>query len=238
MLANLAATWNFPVINPWALSTDKLYHRDQHGVVTLAEGPTGFETLMPVLAERRRILWDESVVPHFHHGKPSLFPDLNKTIWMIRDPRDCLYSDWRRNTDGYDKFEDYLVGNWRGTGETPVAVLDDFHRTWLEAEATLDILRVRFEALKEDPLKTARLLAAHLNWMPTREQLDAATFAIDFDHARKTEQSLPFSLRARFPIHRAGRPQEWRQRWTKSQLALLPASFSALVMELGYPIRD
>lgn len=234
MLANVFAAWNVPIIDPWGLSTAALYTRGRDGAVHLPPGPTGFEALMPVFAERKRFPWNQRVVPWFHHRVADQAPAPKRVVWVIRDPRDCLYSDWRRQGPDRPPLLNYLRGDWRGTGRTPVDYLLDFSRSWLNAESGQKVLRVRFEAIKTDPAETLRHVSAHIDLAPDIGQLDAVPHLVDFDRARAVSQALPDRLHPPFEAHRAGACQEWRARWTKEELEALPRGMMKLIEQLGY----
>lgn len=233
ILANVFAAWNFPVLNPWGLDTSELYQADDAGRIALNK-PTGFEALMPVILERDHFHWRFDAVPFFHHRPADKAPALEQAVWLIRDPRDCLYSDWQRQRGRYPRFQEYLSSNWKNTGVAPATYLEQFYQGWIAAELHLQLLRVRFEDIKSDPVKAFRSIARHLKLELYGDDWDCLERHVDITNAKAASESLPTELKPDFELVRAGKAQEWRSRWTSSYFENLPDSWNDLIENLGY----
>lgn len=235
ILANALAHWNVPVIDPWNLSTNELYEQMPGGRVRVSASPSGFETLMPDLAPGQVLTWRTDIVPRFHHRSPAQAPPFPRVIWVVRDPRDCLYSAWKREST--PSFTEFLGADWRYPGESALAYITRFCIEWLSALPGMDGLRIRYEDIKCEPGKTLRGVSEFLGLEVAPELLSNAGSLVDWSRARRAEERLPEKLRAPFTVNRAGRVEEWRESWSEENRQALGEEFLSVLERLGYSVR-
>ncbi|KAA9133215.1 sulfotransferase [Marinihelvus fidelis] len=232
ILANVMVAWNVPVIDPWNLSTSGLYEQGPGGRIRVSPDPSGFETLMPELRRGQILAWRTDVIPRFHHCSPAQSPPRPRTIWIVRDPRDCLYSAWRREKTA--SFARFLSAEWRYPGESALTYITRFCTAWLSALPALDGLLVRFEDLKRSPGKSLLRVSEYLGLGDVLASSTHPRKLVDWNRARKAESRLPERLRAPFTVNRAGQPEEWRESWDSETTRVLNDEFFSLLERLGY----
>ncbi|MCF6263206.1 MAG: hypothetical protein L3J24_06440 [Xanthomonadales bacterium] len=99
-LASCLFEIEIPSWNPWGMNNTGDWQHSSENTFQYVPGNHGWKTLFPGLYDARTCVFRTSPVPRFHHSLPGVYPCKPKTVLIIRDPRDCLYSSWRRSLNG------------------------------------------------------------------------------------------------------------------------------------------
>lgn len=161
---------------------------------------------LPVLSQRKHFQFNDQLEVQWLHEWPTAADWQHRVMYFIRDPRDAMYSRYRREGASMP-FKDYLdfpdafslldkIDHWRA-----------FNESWLE-HPRMQV--VRFEDYKANALQ---LLKQTMDWIgfPTSEPaLEVACAASSFEKAAQAERQYLQNNGGGQLINRAGKSGEWR----------------------------
>ena len=95
-LASTLLECHFPIWNPW--NVDMSLEWKHHGGTAYEYFYPGdpWSRVLPGLASGRRFNFRAGLVPRFSHTTPGQWPLSPRLVLFVRDPRDALFSAWRR----------------------------------------------------------------------------------------------------------------------------------------------
>lgn len=182
----------------------------------------------------------ESPRLRFTHAFPWQIERAARRILFVRDPRDALYSEWRRHLrneglaadTGFPQFAQ--SGFWGGPAS--YADLLWLHlQVWLQRDPRgTQTLVLRFEDSKAEPQACIRRALDWLSIERSDARIEAAIEASRVEHLQRVESALAASAGSRV-FNRAGRPFEWQQAWWPHWHRLLGPHWAPLLQALGYP---
>ncbi len=195
--------------------------------------------LLPSLQHGREFAFRATPVPRLTHAWPATYADPPRTILFVRDPRDALYSFWQRArrvglAPESQPFAEFVAEPWFHYPLRRVDFLALWLRAWRHALSKRNHLVLRFEDYRADAAATLRRALAFLELDVNEAAQQRAVAASDFEVARHAEQRLfeTGTLSAQF--NRAGRADEWRERFDADMHAALGARFASVNAWLGY----
>ena len=176
----------------------------------------------------------------FTHAFPWQIECAPRRILFVRDPRDALYSEWRRHLRNEGLAADTGLlefarsGFWGG----PASFVD---LLWLHLQAWLNrdprgtqTLVLRFEDSKRSPQACIRRVLDWLGLTRSDAQIDAAIEASRVERLQRVEAERGAGAGSRV-FNRAGQPFEWQQAWWPHWHRLLGPHWAPLLQALGYP---
>lgn len=225
--------WGFDTRSEWALQGDGRYrYVAEHGPwqQTLASLQTG-----------RLQLFDLSLQPRFSHGFPWQCDLSQRTVFIVRDPRDALYSEWQRQVrnrqvEAGTPFEVFLKRPFFGGPISHIDLLWLHLRSWL-AWCQLNptrFKRLRFEDWKSEPQTQ---LAEACHWMglePDPLELARAVAASEVNRLQKVEEQLLREDPGARQFNRRGLRYEWRSAWQTDWFKAFGPHWTALFDALDY----
>lgn len=239
----LPELWGFDTAREWLDLGDGRWRyvaEDGPWAQTLAGPRPGREFQ---LAERPRL--------RFTHAFPWQIERAPRTVLFVRDPRDALYSEWRRHqrNEGLDPDIGLpafaRAGFWGG----PVAYADLLWlhlACWLHPD-TLDlapesvreaasdrVLLLRFEDTKTDPAACLRRVLDWLGLSRSPTAIEAAVAASRVERLQRVEADRAMEAGSRV-YNRAGLAFEWQRAWWPHWHGLLGPHWAPLLQTLGYP---
>jgi hypothetical protein len=160
---------------------------------------------LPVLSQRDNFEFGDQIEVQWLHEWPTDADWKHRVLYFIRDPRDAMYSRYRREGSTL-AFNDYLafpdafsllekVDHWRL-----------FNESWI-AHPNLKV--VRFEDYKADALQTLRQAIAWLGLTRAEGELVNAIENSSFEKAAQAERHYLRTMGSAQVINRAGKPGEW-----------------------------
>jgi Sulfotransferase domain len=173
-------------------------------------------------------------------------------IWfLVRDPRDALYSWYRWRLDfaeeSFDEvpesFEEFLRGPDH-TGRSPIEDWTSFYVDWMEQQRVRDDrdpLVTRFEDLKERPFPAMREALAAFGLEVEDDALRRAIERSTFDSMRKHEESVAEADEDRAPearIMRSGKVSGWKE-WMTPEIErhFSGPEIRSVAQRFGYSLR-
>jgi hypothetical protein len=191
---------------------------------------------LPSLGRQQSFAFRDDVEIDYVQDFASRQPDGRPVILIVRDPRDAIYSMYRRQAPQLTFAEFCRFPN-------PLTLLDSaahwalFVGAWLDQP---DVHIVRFEDYKRDAEATLRRVLERFDLGGSDEAIRAALDQSSFDKARAAEAAF----RARFPgdpqlVNRAGKVGDGSDR--PEVQALLPEierATAPLLRRLGYGVEQ
>jgi len=191
-----------------------------------------------------------------HHHSRALLPEggrliktheayrnvYRKAIYIVRDPRDVMISEYAfyisdgRMSCNFEQFVSmFLKGKTNG-----YRPWSDNVRSWIDSPLAGDgnLHVVRFEELKRNPPQVLQEVLRFLEVEVSAERVHSAVANNTLERMQKKEDQEPQlaanALQGSRYI-RSGAVQQWRGRFTQSQLAMVAKAFGDILIRVGYP---
>jgi hypothetical protein len=166
--------------------------------------------------------------------------DYNRAIYMVRDARDVLLSEYAflKALDFYHEelaeFVPYFLF-------TCVSAYGPWHKnvtSWLESPiaGTDNMLLVRYEDLRRDPVPWFGRMAEFLGLNMDEEKIRIAVANNSIEAMRKKEDKEPVKASIRGRFVRDGKVRGWLSKLTPEQVRLIEEHAGATMTRLGYPL--
>ena len=240
-LANALLELSVPLPHLWGFETREEWDISEDGEWRYVASHLPWRQTLASLRLGCTFRFRDDIRPRFIHSFPFELSRSPRIVLVVRDPRDCLYSEWRRQRQNLDlpksmTFEDFLNHPFFGGPISMVDMLWLHLHSWLAYRQTHpeEVYMLRFEDWKGDDIGQLRDLARWLGLSPTSEELERATEASEVTHLQTVEEPLlAFDPGAR-QFNRRGAPEEWRTTWKSAWLPLLGEQWNKVFAELGY----
>ena len=161
-----------------------------------------------------------------------------KVVYVVRDGRDVLLSnhDYYRHIKGYkgdlDQFLDKFLTGWMRYGNWPKNV-----QSWLAHIDHPNLLLVKYEDMRANPLKAVRSICAFTDLAATEDQIQAALDASSVDKVHSTMRSWNLAQGTQFTGGAsAGGKKTWRDKLSSEQNDKFVAQAGDLLEALDYPL--
>lgn len=138
--------------------------------------------------------FDQSLSGRASHRWPTAISQGVKLILFVRDPRDMLFSQWRRNRFNLvgfeDSFEEFLLSRYYHYPVNNVDYLRFFWMLWGKVSKDFDHCIVKFEDYKNDPFGTLKKVLLFLGVDRDDQKVSNAVERSDFKVLKKIEGDL------------------------------------------------
>jgi hypothetical protein len=172
---------------------------------------------------------------HEHYQK-----QYHRAIYLVRDARDVVLSEWAYlkalefADDDLDKFiKTFLFTTVSAFGPWPQHV-----SSWLDSPiaGTDNLLIVRFEDIRQDPMAWFTRIAEFLKVDVPREKIELAIANNSLEKMREKENKEPVraSIKGRFV--RDGLVRGWLSKLTPEQVRFIEEHTTSQLLRLGYPL--
>lgn len=244
-LANALLELQVPLAHLWGFDTSGEWLAGPDGTSRYAAAHAPWRQTLASLRTGRDFRFIQGVRPRFTHAFPWQIARAPKTVWMVRDPRDALHSEWhrqRRNEGlppGVD-FPDFLRQPFLG-GPVSVADMLWLHLAAWQAVALAEperVLLLRFEDWKRKPIDALDRVARWIGVPTDAAALRRACAASDVSHLQAIEQSLMLENPQTRQFNRRGSILEWEGTWRRDWYAAMGPEWSGLLDALGYAPLD
>ena len=224
---------------PWGLDTSKKWERIGPFRYRYIQGPSPLQQTLPALVTGREFTFRPHPVPRFSHQWPLICPNQKRIVFFVRDPRDALYSEWRRQqangrlAEG-TSFTAFLNSPYY---HYPFSFRDYpllFLRLWKNVLGGQKHLVVRFEDYKADANATLKKVIKFLGLKVSASEIQRATDLSDFSVAKKIEQERSAKHELHLQLNRAGIPFEYYQAYTPAMHDQIGPLFDPFLRWLGY----
>jgi hypothetical protein len=192
-----------------------------------------------------------------HEGKPVLpgggrviptheqyrsWKHYHKAIYLVRDVRDVVLSEfvYLTNLEFFYGDQDKFVKHFL---TTPVSGFGPWQRhvsCWLDSPlaGTSNLLLVRFEDLKRDPVAGFTRMANFLGINPSPELIQRAVANSSVEKMREKELREPVKASVKGRFVGDGLAQGWRTKLTPAQVRLIEQYAGPALVRLGYSLSD
>lgn len=186
---------------------------------------------LPVLSQQEYFEFSDRVEVQWLHEWPTDADWHHRVLYFIRDPRDAMYSRYRREGASLP-FNDYLafpdafsllgkIDHWR-----------TFNESWM-AHPNLKV--VRFEDYKADALQVLRQTVEWIGLNRSEEELINAVDNSSFEKAAQAERQYLKASGTTQVINRAGKPGEWHSLSDEAQaMTEISTRCASVLHHFGY----
>ena len=230
-----------PAWKPWNADTtlEWIPHGDYRYRYSCAGDP--WSRLAPGLVSGREFAFRAQTVPRYTHAWPGVQPRAPRTILIVRDPRDALYSAWRREEvslglDGLsaERFIAYAKASCVGENYRRADYWDRFHAIWLDSVAAEAHLIVRFEDFKHDPLVVLGKVCSFLDLAAEPREMADAIAVSDFGSVARIDQDMVRRGVFNWTLNRAGIANEFVTTFSTEMRRVCAGADTSTWRRLGY----
>jgi hypothetical protein len=186
---------------------------------------------LPVLSEVETFRFREGVEVEWAHIWPTRFTAGAKVVYFIRDPRDALFSRYRRESPDVT-FREFLDFPDSQTLLDKVDTWCLFNEAWLQQQ---DLLICRFEDYRLDARATLQAVLDGIGVVADPAAIDEAVLRSGYERAAAAEKRY----RAANPwdtqiINRASQVGSWKDPSLRSEMADITERCRYLLTRFGY----
>jgi hypothetical protein len=242
-LASMFLECGAPIWNPWNVDMSLEWRHLRGNEFEYHYPGNPWSRVISGLVTGRRFAFNEAIVPRFSHDVPGHWTPSNRLILFVRDPRDALFSAWRRlqaaAAPAPTPFIDWLHETDSVWG-LPRATAYLLHLgTWrhFAALSGSEVRIVRFEDVKTNGRLVFQGIQTFISapkFAPSESEIDHALAASSFSTLQKIENEMirdgVFDRRVNF----AGLAHEYANHFDKSTHAAFGSAGGAIYRWLGY----
>lgn len=195
---------------------------------------------IPALSQRARFQFRNECAIRWTHEFPSAEDARQKTILLVRDGRDAVYSWYKRLIDPKPSFTNWLDQPVAPLHMPPPETWALFNIQWQNTITPQNLHIIQFESLKQNPETAAFDLLKFLGLSIDRFEIESAVAACDISNAQKAERLLRDAAAERSyrPIHRRGAIFEWKETYTPRLLQKFAGMPNEVLNRFGYAIEN
>lgn len=242
-LANCLLELDVPLWNCWDIDTRHEWQRLAPFRYRYVADHLPWRQTLAALVVGRRFRFLPSPVPHFNHRWPVDLDARRPVIVFVRDPRDALHSEWRRQCRNRGAaatagFETFLASPYY---HYPFSFREYLLRFLRQCQCLLErpnALLVRFEDYKHAPEATLHRVMRFLGLTPSPTRIDTAIRRSDFFVLKEIEERLAARGELHREFNRSGTAFEYRQCLTPSMHDAIGAEFAEIYQWLNYQSHE
>jgi hypothetical protein len=168
--------------------------------------------------------------------------DYGRAIYFVRDVRDVLLSEY-----AFLKALDFFRGDLDSFVKhflfTKVSGYGPWHKnvaSWLDSPIAKNgnMLLVRFEDVRQDPLPCFRRMAEFLGVDVSEEKIRCAVENNSIQRMREKENKEPVKASVRGRFVRDGAVRGWVSKLTPAQIRMIEEQAGSMLLRLGYPLSS
>lgn len=241
-LANCFLELNIPVWQPWGIQIKNEWQRlaPFHYQYKATKQP--WKQTLPALQYLREYHFEAAHAACFHHQWPLEYEKTRRLIFFVRDPRDALYSHWRRaihNDPAFNlSFEAFVHSPYHHYPITFREYQLLFLKLWKNHLHKSDHLIVRFEDYKMNARQTLCKVLEFLNFEAAEDQLSQSIAGSDFSVVKQIEDQLENSGLLVRKFNYAGTAFEYQKSYTPMMHDCIGSDFDEIYQWLGYTSHD
>ncbi len=237
-LANCFLELNIPVWKPWDIETKNEWQRlaPFHYQYTARQLP--WKQTLPALQYLHEYQFNPKHAACFRHQWPLAYENKRQLILFVRDPRDALYSHWRRakhNDPAFNlTFEAFVHSRYF---HYPVSFREYqllFLQLWKNYLSNYDHLVIRFEDYKADAKQTLKKVLDFISVEAGEDQINRALAHSDFSVLKNIEDRLEKRGLLERRFNYTGTAFEYQQRYTPMMHDCIGSDFDPIYQWLGY----
>jgi hypothetical protein len=240
-LANCLIELGIPAWKPWNADDRADWHDLGGGRFRYALDGSPWSRVLPALVDGREFRFRLGEAVRVHHVWPTAYPPADRGVFLVRDPRDALYSAWRRALasgtalPGDEGFVEFCRSPFFHYPISRADYLLVFVRVWRRALAEFGGTLVRFEDYRADATATLTRALAELGIEAGHAEIARAIQASSVAQLREAERRMIEAGVVETPVVRGEPPGEHARMLGVHARAMLDAKFAEITAWLGYP---
>jgi len=223
-------TWNFDVArNSFVFNEEK----------------EGWRRHLPILSAKKEFTFRNDAVVRFSHEYPNVENIDKKIILVVRDGRDAIYSQYKRFSSSWKDFPEMLGDLTTPIYLRPYTFLPRasypetwalYNYLWQHSVEKKNLLIIKFEDLKTDPSTEVKKALDFIGVKRTDEEIQRGIVGSSFDNAKKAEEEYKKNdpLKKYATVNRKGKPNEWKEIYTSSELKWFNGFPNIVLGQFGY----
>ncbi len=237
-LANCFFELGIPVWNLWDVGDSQSWQRTGSNRYTYTDQATPWLQTLPALRYGREFEFLQDHAASFRHVWPAYCSREQKTLLFVRDPRDALYSHWRRQTFNDTSFsltfEQFVHSQYHHYPISFREYLLLYLHLWRERAAQQDVFVVRYEDYRLAATETLTAVLHFLGLELPAENIERAIRRSDFSRVKGVEDQMQQDGELDRRFNYAGVPYEYAQHFTAAMHDSLGSEFDEYYEWLGY----
>lgn len=174
---------------------------------TISEHEQHLKRWLPILSQQQYFNFLPDIKVIWSHEFSRSTPEFEKTIIFIRDPRDSLYSRFKREKPGVE-YRQFLESPDENTLKSKIETWNLFYSEWLEVKNSTVI---RFEDYKKNAQATLQGILNFMHLTFLQEEINLAISQSEFQLAKNAEKIyLKNNQIIDPPKIRSSTAQEWQ----------------------------
>ncbi len=200
---------------------------------------------LPVLHERTKFSFEPGLEVLWEHRLDFALQPERPTILYVRDPRDAIYSLYKRNYAQDLSFIDYLrrPDQWHDHfpglfGLPPAETWAYFHLYWLAMQEVMNVRVIRFEDMRAHPLAVTQKILEFLGVQRPVAEIERALELSTYDRARVAMERTAQETGENFLTARRGKVGEWKEVYQPEELSCFGGPAHYAMRKLGYEVME
>ena len=196
---------------------------------------------LPALHKKNTFEFQEAINIRWEHRLDFASFGARKTVLFIRDPRDAVYSLYKRNYEENIKFIEYLEqpdewpDHFPGIFQLPPLETYAYYCWfWLKMADVMPLKVIRFEDAKSKPIE---VIEEVLGFIEVERSIPAISDAVDgssLHNARQAMEKMESITGKTFATIRQGRVGEWVDSYREIKKIDQSSLIKDILLELGY----
>jgi len=200
---------------------------------------------LPILHKTDEFMFQPDLNVFWEHRLSFAMAAKHPTILYVRDPRDAIYSLYKRHFSEVMTYRDYLrrADRWPDHfGQLFNLPAPDtfacFCLFWMNLAEIMNIRVVHFEDMRADPVTVVSGLLDFLGAPRDADEIERALAESSFKKAKDAMQSCEQNTGKQFATARRGQIGEWRETHGPEELGGYEGSANYLMWKLGYEVAS
>lgn len=192
---------------------------------------------MPVLSEKTEFNFCDCACIKWAHEFPRINDIGRKVILLVRDGRDTIYSQFRREKI-FENFSGMLGYEIEPLNINPPLTWAFFYHSWKKILPKDNVFIIKFEDIKSDPLPILKDLLSFLGISRTIEEIQKGIESSGFERAKKAEEEYrKKSSNIQFDVvNRKGKPGEWKEVYSENELNFFKGFPNRILKDFNYEV--
>ena len=240
-LANALIELGVMPVELWGFDTTLEWVEDPEGNHLYVAEHWPWRQTLASLKPGARFRFDSAIAATFTHLFPWQIQPAADVIVVLRDPRDALYSEWRRQRrngqlDASINFAAFAGRPFHGGPLSNADLLWLHLRCWFEVHAAgqIRVHLVRFEDWKRNDCGVLASVVAWLGLVRTAPAIARACAASEVGLLLAVEEEVVREDPTASRFNHRGRAQEWLTSWSADEHRALGPHWQSLLADLGY----
>lgn len=237
-LANCFLELNVPVWRPWDIEIENEWKRLAPFHYQYADVQLPWKQNLPALQYLREFHFKAEYAAFINHRWPFPYEQSRPLIFFVRDPRDALYSYWRRakhNEKDFNlSFENFVNSRYFHHPFSFREYLLVFLQLWRSRLEEQSHLIVRFEDYRRNSQKTLIKILDFLNIPAETDLVSRALACSDFAAVKRVEDQLEKEDQLDRRFNYAGTAFEYQNHYTPAMHNCIGTDFDEVCEWLGY----